>query len=113
MCVFLTLLVTTQPEFWGPPCVCRATPPRPVTAAAALAALVVRSCDACISDTTIQHRIGLHSLSPLSPSPRLALGMADGERSPLLSDLGEGTLGTGGVSPGAAPYGVPNKPQSE
>ncbi|TKS79442.1 DNA ligase 1 [Collichthys lucidus] len=40
--------------------------------------------------------------------------MADGERSPLLSDLGDGALGSGngGVSPGAAPYGVPNKPQS-
>ncbi|KAI4809552.1 type I phosphatidylinositol 4,5-bisphosphate 4-phosphatase-A [Pseudochaenichthys georgianus] len=40
--------------------------------------------------------------------------MADGERSPLLSDLGDGGLGSGngGVSPGAAPYGAPNKPQS-
>uniref|UniRef100_A0A3P8X702 Phosphatidylinositol-4,5-bisphosphate 4-phosphatase n=1 Tax=Cynoglossus semilaevis TaxID=244447 RepID=A0A3P8X702_CYNSE len=44
--------------------------------------------------------------------------MADGERSPLLSDLGDagsgngGGGGGGGVSPGAAPYGVPNKPQS-
>ncbi|XP_059914239.1 type I phosphatidylinositol 4,5-bisphosphate 4-phosphatase-A [Gadus macrocephalus] len=40
--------------------------------------------------------------------------MADGERSPLLSDLGDGALGSGngGVSPGAAPYGAPNKPQS-
>uniref|UniRef100_A0A673C3I0 Phosphatidylinositol-4,5-bisphosphate 4-phosphatase n=1 Tax=Sphaeramia orbicularis TaxID=375764 RepID=A0A673C3I0_9TELE len=38
--------------------------------------------------------------------------MADGERSPLLSDLGDGALGSGngGVSPGAASYGVPNKP---
>lgn len=46
---------------------------------------------------------------------RFALGMADGERSPLLSDLGDGALGSGngGLSPGAAPYGVPNKPQSE
>lgn len=41
--------------------------------------------------------------------------MADGERSPLLSDLGDGALGSGngGVSPGAGPYGVPNKPPSE
>lgn len=42
--------------------------------------------------------------------------MADGERSPLLSDLGDGAVGgggNGGVSPGSAPYGVPNKPQSE
>ncbi|KTF88527.1 hypothetical protein cypCar_00004533 [Cyprinus carpio] len=40
--------------------------------------------------------------------------MADGERSPLLSDLGDGALGSGngGVSPGAAPHGAPNKPQS-
>ncbi|KAI3374659.1 hypothetical protein L3Q82_021236, partial [Scortum barcoo] len=48
--------------------------------------------------------------------------MADGERSPLLSDLGDGALGSGsgsgngggngGVSPGAAPYGAPSKPQS-
>uniref|UniRef100_A0A674NN14 Phosphatidylinositol-4,5-bisphosphate 4-phosphatase n=1 Tax=Takifugu rubripes TaxID=31033 RepID=A0A674NN14_TAKRU len=40
--------------------------------------------------------------------------MADGERSPLLSDLGDGALGSGngGLSPGAAPYGVPNKPQN-
>ncbi|TNN43144.1 Sodium/potassium/calcium exchanger 5 [Liparis tanakae] len=41
--------------------------------------------------------------------------MADGERSPLLSDVGDGGLGCGtggGVSPGAAPYGAPNKPQS-
>ncbi|XP_051552840.1 type I phosphatidylinositol 4,5-bisphosphate 4-phosphatase-A-like [Myxocyprinus asiaticus] len=40
--------------------------------------------------------------------------MADGERSPLLSDLGDGALdsGNGGVSLGAAPHGVPNKPQS-
>lgn len=53
-------------------------------------------------------------LLPLPPQ-RLALGMADGERSPLLSDLGDGALGSGngGVSPGAAPYGVPNKPPSE
>uniref|UniRef100_A0A3B4Z4P0 Phosphatidylinositol-4,5-bisphosphate 4-phosphatase n=1 Tax=Stegastes partitus TaxID=144197 RepID=A0A3B4Z4P0_9TELE len=38
--------------------------------------------------------------------------MADGERSPLLSDLGDGALGSGngGVSPGAAPYSVPSKP---
>lgn len=54
--------------------------------------------------------------APTLPSQRLALGMADGERSPLLpSDLGDGALGSGngGISPGAAPYGVPNKPQSE
>ncbi|XP_014047343.1 type I phosphatidylinositol 4,5-bisphosphate 4-phosphatase-A isoform X2 [Salmo salar] len=40
--------------------------------------------------------------------------MADGERSPLLADLGDGGLGggNGGVSPGSAPYGLPNKPQS-
>nr|XP_023857839.1 type I phosphatidylinositol 4,5-bisphosphate 4-phosphatase-A [Salvelinus alpinus] len=40
--------------------------------------------------------------------------MADGERSPLLADLGDGALvgGNGGVSPGSAPYGLPNKPQS-
>uniref|UniRef100_A0A7N6ADF2 Phosphatidylinositol-4,5-bisphosphate 4-phosphatase n=1 Tax=Anabas testudineus TaxID=64144 RepID=A0A7N6ADF2_ANATE len=40
--------------------------------------------------------------------------MADGERSPLLSDLGDGALGSGngGLSPGAAPYGVPNKPHN-
>ncbi|KAG7272197.1 hypothetical protein CRUP_036685 [Coryphaenoides rupestris] len=49
--------------------------------------------------------------------------MADGERSPLLSDLGDGALGgggnNGGLSPGtpaaaaaAPPYGVPNKPKS-
>ncbi|CAB1317089.1 unnamed protein product, partial [Coregonus sp. 'balchen'] len=39
--------------------------------------------------------------------------MADGERSPLLADLGDGVLGggNGGVSPGSAPYGLPNKPQ--
>uniref|UniRef100_A0A3B5MSX6 Phosphatidylinositol-4,5-bisphosphate 4-phosphatase n=1 Tax=Xiphophorus couchianus TaxID=32473 RepID=A0A3B5MSX6_9TELE len=39
--------------------------------------------------------------------------MADGERSPLLSDLGDGALGSGngGVSPGAGSYGVPNKPE--
>lgn len=44
-----------------------------------------------------------------------ALAMADGERSPLLSDLGDGALGgaNGGVLPGAAPYGLPTKPQSE
>uniref|UniRef100_A0A3Q1B1I1 Phosphatidylinositol-4,5-bisphosphate 4-phosphatase n=1 Tax=Amphiprion ocellaris TaxID=80972 RepID=A0A3Q1B1I1_AMPOC len=38
--------------------------------------------------------------------------MADGERSPLLSDLGDGALGSGngGVSPGAAPYSVPKPP---
>lgn len=53
--------------------------------------------------------------APTLPSQRLALGMADGERSPLLSDLGDGALGSGngGVSPGAAPYGVPDKPKSE
>uniref|UniRef100_A0A3Q2Z090 Phosphatidylinositol-4,5-bisphosphate 4-phosphatase n=2 Tax=Hippocampus comes TaxID=109280 RepID=A0A3Q2Z090_HIPCM len=41
-------------------------------------------------------------------------GMADGERSPLLSDLGDGAPGSGngGLSPGAAPYGVGGKPQS-
>uniref|UniRef100_A0A3Q2CTB5 Phosphatidylinositol-4,5-bisphosphate 4-phosphatase n=1 Tax=Cyprinodon variegatus TaxID=28743 RepID=A0A3Q2CTB5_CYPVA len=41
-------------------------------------------------------------------------GMADGERSPLLSDLGDGALGSGngGVSPGAGSYSVPNKPES-
>ncbi|XP_023646879.2 type I phosphatidylinositol 4,5-bisphosphate 4-phosphatase-A isoform X2 [Paramormyrops kingsleyae] len=40
--------------------------------------------------------------------------MADGERSPLLSDLGDGALGgaNGGVLPGAALYGLPTKPQS-
>ncbi|XP_041697202.1 type I phosphatidylinositol 4,5-bisphosphate 4-phosphatase-A-like [Coregonus clupeaformis] len=40
--------------------------------------------------------------------------MADGERSPLLADLGDGALvgGNGGVSPGSAPYGLPDKPQS-
>ncbi|XP_007552114.1 PREDICTED: type I phosphatidylinositol 4,5-bisphosphate 4-phosphatase-A-like [Poecilia mexicana] len=39
--------------------------------------------------------------------------MADGERSPLLSDLGDGALGSGngGVSPGAGSYSVPNKPE--
>ena len=94
---------------------CSATPPRAVTAAAAAGVTaVVRSCDACISDTTIQHRVGLHSHSRVPLPPRLALGMADGERSPLLSDLGDGALGSGngGVSPGGAPY-VPNKPHSE
>nr|XP_055059382.1 type I phosphatidylinositol 4,5-bisphosphate 4-phosphatase-A [Misgurnus anguillicaudatus] len=40
--------------------------------------------------------------------------MADGERSPLLSDLGDGALGTGngGLSPRAIPHDAPNKPQS-
>ncbi|KAG9330652.1 hypothetical protein JZ751_023428 [Albula glossodonta] len=36
--------------------------------------------------------------------------MADGERSPLLSDLGDGS--NGGVLPGVTPYGLPTKPQS-
>ncbi|XP_047444681.1 type I phosphatidylinositol 4,5-bisphosphate 4-phosphatase-A isoform X2 [Mugil cephalus] len=38
--------------------------------------------------------------------------MADGERSPLLSDQGDAALGSGngGLSPGAATYSVPNKP---
>lgn len=51
----------------------------------------------------------------LPPYLRLALVMADGERSPLLSDLGDGALGSGngGVSPGAGSYGVPNKPEGE
>ncbi|KAK3513790.1 hypothetical protein QTP70_028885 [Hemibagrus guttatus] len=46
--------------------------------------------------------------------PCLALAMADGERSPLLSDLGDGTAGSGigGVSPGPSPFSHPNKPQS-
>ncbi|XP_006630203.2 type I phosphatidylinositol 4,5-bisphosphate 4-phosphatase-A [Lepisosteus oculatus] len=44
-------------------------------------------------------------------------GMADGERSPLLSDLSDGGLSAGGGLPGgglpsAPPYGLPNKPQS-
>lgn len=49
----------------------RATPPSIVTAAAA----VVWSCDRCISDTTIQHRIGPRSRShsPL-PAPRSRYG---------------------------------------
>ncbi|MEQ2286603.1 Type I phosphatidylinositol 4,5-bisphosphate 4-phosphatase-A [Ameca splendens] len=40
--------------------------------------------------------------------------MADGERSPLLSDLGDGAFGSGNgaVSPGAGSYSVPNKPES-
>ncbi|MCI4390740.1 hypothetical protein PGIGA_G00126240 [Pangasianodon gigas] len=40
--------------------------------------------------------------------------MADGERSPLLSDLGDGAAGSGigGVSPGPSPFSQPNKPQS-
>lgn len=48
-------------------------------------------------------------------SPCLALAMADGERSPLLSDLGDGNAGggIGGVSPGPSPFSQPNKPQSE
>ncbi|KAG2463257.1 PP4P1 phosphatase, partial [Polypterus senegalus] len=39
--------------------------------------------------------------------------MADGERSPLLSDLSDGALssGAGGMLPGAPPFGHPNKPQ--
>lgn len=75
------------------------------------ASAVVRSRDVCVSYTTIQHLTGPQSDS----HSRLAPGMADGERSPLLSDLGDGALGSGngGVSPGSAPYGVPNKPQSE
>ncbi|XP_023670474.1 type I phosphatidylinositol 4,5-bisphosphate 4-phosphatase-A-like [Paramormyrops kingsleyae] len=36
--------------------------------------------------------------------------MADGERSPLLSDPGEGS--NGGALPGIAPFSVPSKPQS-
>ncbi|RXM91055.1 Type 1 phosphatidylinositol 4,5-bisphosphate 4-phosphatase [Acipenser ruthenus] len=36
--------------------------------------------------------------------------MADGERSPLLSDLSDGVAG-GGMLPNAPPYGIPNKPQ--
>ncbi|KAL4657254.1 type I phosphatidylinositol 4,5-bisphosphate 4-phosphatase-A [Arapaima gigas] len=36
--------------------------------------------------------------------------MADGERSPLLSDLGDGALGA--ALPGAASFGLPSKPQS-
>ncbi|GAA6090892.1 type I phosphatidylinositol 4,5-bisphosphate 4-phosphatase-A isoform X1 [Tachysurus ichikawai] len=41
--------------------------------------------------------------------------MADGERSPLLSDLGDGAAGSGigGLSPGPSPFSQPNKPQSE
>ncbi|MGH0143395.1 UNVERIFIED_CONTAM: hypothetical protein FKN15_000262 [Acipenser sinensis] len=36
--------------------------------------------------------------------------MADGERSPLLSDLSDGVAG-GAMLPNAPPYGMPNKPQ--
>lgn len=71
--------------------------------------------------TVCVHALCLLSLSSPSLSSRLAsrFVMADGERSPLLSDLGDagsgngGGGGGGGVSPGAAPYGVPNKPQSK
>lgn len=63
---------------------------------------------------TQQYSTGPVYIHTPSLPPRLALGMADGERSPLLSDLGDGALGSGngGVSPGSAPY-VPNKPESE
>lgn len=56
-----------------------------------------------------------HCAARFCSSHAFALGMADGERSPLLADLGDGALvgGNGGVSPGSAPYGLPNKPQSE
>ena len=90
---------------WG-----RTPPPRIITAAADV--VVGWSCDAGISDTTIQHRIvTIHGPTPHA----FALGMADGERSPLLADPGDGALGSGngGVSPGAAPYGAPKKPPSE
>lgn len=73
MYLALTLI---RAYLWSiPGCAVSATPPSTVTAAAAAAA-VVWSCDACISDTTIQQqRIGLrsrsHSLS-LSPPPPYA-----------------------------------------
>ena len=105
ICFIMSILIQGACGWGRPP------PPRIITAAAA-DVVVGWSCDACISDTTIQHRIvTIHGPTPHA----FALGMADGERSPLLSDLGDGALGSGngGVSPGAAPYGAPNKPQSE
>lgn len=74
-----------------------------------------RWCDHVTPAFPTQQYSTVWSPTPTPPPQRLALGMADGERSPLLSDLGDGALGSGngGVSPGAAPYGVPNKPPSE
>lgn len=82
-------------------------------AAGAAAEAAARSCDAAFP--TQQYNVHPRSAALTVACQRLALGMADGERSPLLSDLGDGAVGSGngGLSPGAAPYGVPSKPQSE